>query len=515
MGDAGKPYCVFCDKLIELQKDLCIRLWTHENPYTGLAYCDDPVFVMAEIVNECDLFTKFQTLTTEPYQTELKQKLDAWLKENKIDKKAEDFDLTDYEDETLISFKIELQEKYYDIMQACMRECGVKIPITGNNWTCTPANMKTQKKTDYMDTHPYFYDWRWGEFEKHCANTAITGQKDSYLEGCAFATDADNPTFISEWDMPWPNEYRAESPIYNAAIGMLQDWSGFAIHTYSYSTRLDRMNMLGKEISAEKIGGVPYRQGIFSTWNDPAKFGLFYHAALITRRGDVSPAKNTVELKPLSRTKWDWENASKWFEKSRVVTNHSLEEIEAKLAAGEEMCPAEAKECCQKMGSCCTETDDVLSDTGEIYRNWKKNYGYVNTPMTKCAYGFLGKNGLISLDGVKMECTTDFAVLAMSSLTEEEICKSDNILLTAVGRARNTDAKFEGDLMLDYGKPPVLIEVIEAEIEIETDVTGLKVWAISAEGYYIGKVPTVYEEGKVRFTIGGEARSMYYLIVKE
>lgn len=499
LGDAGKPYCVFSDRLLELQKDLCVRLWTHQNPYTGLAYCDDPVFVMAEIVNECDLFTEFQPLTTEPYQTEFRQKLAAWLSDNGIDKKAEDFDVTDYKDETLISFKIWLQEKYYDIMQSCMRECGVKIPITGNNWTCTPANMKTQKKTDYMDTHPYFYDWRWGEFEKHCANIPITGERKSYLTQCVFATDADNPTFISEWDMPWPNEYRAESPIYNAAIGMLQDWSGFTIHTYSYSARLERMNMLGKEISAEKIGGVPYRQGIFSTWNDPAKFGLFYHAALITRRGDVSPAKNTVKLNPLSRTEWDFENAQKWFEVSRVVTDHTLEEMGS-------VC--EEKECC-------CEREDVLSDTGEIYRNWKKKYGYVNTPMTKCAYGFLGKNGRIELNGVNMECTTDFAVLAMSSLTEDEICKSNNILLTAVGRAQNTDAKFEGDLMLDYGKPPVLIEAIEAEIEIETDVTGLKVWAVSAEGYYIGKVPTVYEKGKVKFTIGGEARSMYYLIVKE
>ena len=44
------------------------------------------------------------------------------------------------------------------------------------------------------------------------------------------------------------------------------------------------MKMLGKEVSSSAIG-VPYREGIFSTWNDPAKFGLFCHAALITRRG--------------------------------------------------------------------------------------------------------------------------------------------------------------------------------------------------------------------------------------
>ena len=42
---------------------------------------------------------------------------------------------------------------------------------------------------------------------------------------------ANRPFFVSEWDMPWPNSYRAESPIYYAAVGALQNWSGFTIHT--------------------------------------------------------------------------------------------------------------------------------------------------------------------------------------------------------------------------------------------------------------------------------------------
>ena len=31
---------------------------------------------------------------------------------------------------------------------------------------------------------------------------------------------------------------------------------------------------------------VPYRSGIFDAFNDPSRFGLFYHAALMLRRGD-------------------------------------------------------------------------------------------------------------------------------------------------------------------------------------------------------------------------------------
>ena len=56
LQNAAKPYCCFNRRLIDLQKELAEELWTHENPYTGLRYCDEPAIVMVEIANECDLF---------------------------------------------------------------------------------------------------------------------------------------------------------------------------------------------------------------------------------------------------------------------------------------------------------------------------------------------------------------------------------------------------------------------------------------------------------------------------
>ncbi len=495
LKDKAKPACLFSDKLIELQKDLCRRLWTHVNPYTELAYCDDPVFVMAEIVNETDMFRKNVYPIVEPYNSEFNAKFDKWLLENNYSKKAEDFDVAALEDETVIDFLTYIQEEYYKEMYSYMHECGVKIPITGTNWKSFPANSKSQLVTDFFDAHPYYYDWKWGEFEKRCMNKSITQSEASYLSGNIAMTEKNKPTYISEWDMPWPNEYRAESPLYTAAIGMLQGWSGFAIHTYSYTAKLQNMNMLGSEIVAEKVGNTPYRQGIFSTWNDPAKFGLFYHAALITRRGDVKTSKNLMEIAPLSRGKWNGSSVVENIERTGIVSDLSFETFSEE---------AETK-----------VPDEILSDTGELYINRNKNFGYINTPKTKCAYGFLGKNGNIELSGVNINCETDFAVIAMSSLTDEDISSSSNILLTTVGRAENTDFEFKNGLMYNYGKPPVRVEVIKADIEIQTDTDGLVVWAISPEGFYIGTVSTEYEDGKLKFTVGETSQSMYYLIVKE
>ena len=80
----------------------------------------------------------------------------------------------DPDDETLIDFKIHLQEKYFIEMRNHMRKCGVKIPIAGTNWTSNPANIKTHLIMDFFDNHAYHYDWNWKEYEKHCANDSIT-----------------------------------------------------------------------------------------------------------------------------------------------------------------------------------------------------------------------------------------------------------------------------------------------------------------------------------------------------
>ena len=58
LGDAAKPYSSYNRRLIDLQKKFAYDFWNHLNPYTGLAHKDDPVFVMGEIVNESDLFSR-------------------------------------------------------------------------------------------------------------------------------------------------------------------------------------------------------------------------------------------------------------------------------------------------------------------------------------------------------------------------------------------------------------------------------------------------------------------------
>ncbi len=495
LADAAKPYSGYNRRLIELQKKLAYDIWNHYNPYTDLYYKDDPVFVMCEVVNESDLFSR--SISTEPYLSEFRELFKVWLAEKGINLDAYTCDVNGG-DESLIQFKIELQEKYYTEMTGYMKKIGVKIPLTGTNWSINKACAKTQLITDFTDSHVYYYDWRWGEFKKSCMNKAITETPDCGFGMLSTMRVADKPFFVSEWDMPWPNEYRAESPLLFAAVGSFQGWSGFTIHTYAYNARLMYMNILGKEVSSDTIGNVPYREGIFSTWNDPAKFGLFYHAALITRRGDVPVSCKLTKINTERMSGSGGAAFTASSEQNRIACSYNGEGADENTPLTD------------------IDSGEVRSDNGCLYRSWRKRYGTIDTDRTKCAYGFLGENGKIHLEGMSFECTTDFAVLALSSLTDAPLCETDNILFTAVGRAKNTDAVFEGEVMKDFGKPPILIEVIEAEISFKTSQPNLRCRSVNAEGFYVGTVPSWYDsDGMFHVKTGETMRSMYYLIAAE
>ena len=305
LHDAARPWSNCSRRLIELQKEFCFMLWNHYNPYTGLCYKDDPVFVLTEITNENHLFLNYDAsnrfwVHSAYYEGEFRSLLREWLLEKGIDYDWEHCDLF-ASDEPMLAFKMEKMEAYFREMRDHLRAIGVKIPIAGTNLSDTAALCKTHREMDFTDSHHYFYDWRWGNTERECAHRNITSVS-SVFPGLPKMRLPGKPFFISEWDMPWPNAYRAEGPIYYAAVAALQNWSGLTIHTYAYCTRLDEMKVLGRELSSP-VGGIAYREGIFSVWNDPAKFGLFYHAALMLRRSDITPATRKVAVNAVNLAK--------------------------------------------------------------------------------------------------------------------------------------------------------------------------------------------------------------------
>ena len=500
LGDAAKPYSTFNRKLIELQKKFNHDVWTHMNPYTKLAYKDDPAISLVEVTNENDLFSR--NVTVEPYRTELEALYREWASANKVKvgKEKLEFNSNDVE---MYPFYRDLSRAYYEEMIQHMRGIGVRIPIAGTNWTRNVAHLTAQLAGDFTDSHAYFYDFGlWHDGSKRFRNDAMTGSRNNMIPGLAFYRVQGKPFFVSEWDNVWPNEWRAESSVLLAAVGAMQGWGGYAIHTYRYTLDED-VDMIAKPVTADALNGVYYRGGSFDTFNDPAKFGLFYHAALIIRRGDVKAAEKTLNIVPADELRvrggQPWELSA---EKHRVETV-----LPGMTPVGDIVISSDDI----FIG---TDAREVMSDTRELYRNLEKQFGWIDSPKTKAVYGFVGKEGAIQLNNTTMEVRTDFATVAISSLDGDPITRSGNMLLTAVGRAENTSMKYneERNQVLDVGHGPIQVEVIEAVIEIETDQHDLRVISINPQGMITGYMPSEYKDGVFRFELGKEFQSMYYLI---
>lgn len=512
LADAAKPYNNYSRKLIELQKKFCYDLWNHINPHTGLSYKDEPAIVLVEVANETHMFMFRDDIPIEPYKTELIDMYIDWCAKRKIelsDKDRENIDFSSNDNE-MVEFLREIQEGYYCEMMDFMREMGVKIPITGTNWSVNAANQRAQAVTDFTDGHGYWYDWKWGEYKKIFNNTPMVSvANNSLVRDLSFCRVLGKPYIVSEWDDPWPNEWRAESPIFLAALGSFQDWGGAIIHTYSYSP-IKELKVVGKEFSSNTIGNIPYREGVFATWNDPAKFGLFYHAALLFRRKDIDTAKKIlgVEIDDMNIIPSDINDLGLITEKHKVgiMFKDKTENICDKRIKTDEKIIEE-------------DEGEVISDTEQLKRSWKKRIGIIDSKKTKVVYGFLGKAGNIKLNGLEMKVSNPFAVLAMSSLSDDAIKDSNNLLFTTIGYVQNSEMEFkhDGDYseLIKLGQLPVQIEVIEADISLKTNNADLKIWAVNSEGFYIGAIPSNYKDGILKFKVGESFNSIYYLIQAE
>ena len=518
LWDNHKQYPLFDPTMIELQKEFCTNFWNHHNPYTGLQYKDDPFFVFCDMINENCLFYKingFKYNRVAYYDNMFRAMFADWLKEQGITYDWENCDI-DATDKPVMDFKIFLMRKFARTMYDHIRSLGVKIPLCCTNWAKPSALYKAQEEMDFCDSHPYVYDWGWHEYEKMGENVSLMDKPEVAAVGSAASGRIHGKPFVlTEWDMTWPNAYRCEGPIWFPAMACFQNWSSLTIHTYSYDThRHDHHALLGKEASSATIGCVPFREGPFTCWNDPAKFGLFYHGALMVRRGDVKPANHVVGGKLDNLYAWQNKLATSVLDIHQIhgiLDTTDTSDLTDIRSMDEEFIREDPKR--------------VVSDTGEIWRDMKRKVGGIDTPMTKALFGQVGLRRAnnsrenqhleLELNGLRVDADTDIATIAISSLTKDPIEHSDNMLLSAIGRASNHGQRVDGGKLLDIGTGPIEAEVIHARIEIRTTNPNLRVWSVNSEGFYIGKLDTVYEDGWLKFHIGPNYPGLYYLIMEE
>lgn len=248
------------------------------------------------------------------------------------------------------------------------------------------------------------------------------GDVANFVARIASAQVAGKPLTITEWNVPAPIRDRFTAPVYLASIAALQQWDAPMLYAY-----------LQNPVEP------PSQPSQWSTLDDPGIMATMPAAALLYRRGDVRPAKKTYRLQLDAQAVYGADTSALSSAAIRTLYEHS------KLEIGLPDLPAldwdgvpepdETTEVVTDPGRSFLPEDatSVVSDTGELRRDFRKGIHTIDTPRSQVASGWIGGER-IELGDVVVEVQTPKATVAVSSLDGQPIASSKRLLVTAVAQ---------------------------------------------------------------------------------
>lgn len=334
LGRGAKPYAFFDRRLIILQQQYARKLLIdHVNPYTGRSYADDPTVALLELCDENGLFItarKWQEMVS-PYREDLQRRFNDWLKQRYTDtatlKEAwTDADgrqgllagesleqgtvrlfppavrpggvpsptragLTDPEEGQVGRvadrrlFFVSVQEQYFKAMRDYLRNHGVKQPVTAVTDARHLSDLRSvANRLDFVGQNFYYdhpmwakgNDWRLpGYFEN--TNPLADPRLETFVPRACSGRVYGKPLVVREWNVCWPNKFRACGLFEAAVYGALQDIDGMLLFTYDIRPGLRRLEF-------------------FDVSSDPARWGLSALCASLFLKRQVAPARRQAAI---------------------------------------------------------------------------------------------------------------------------------------------------------------------------------------------------------------------------
>jgi hypothetical protein len=479
-----------------LEKEYARNLLTHVNPYTKTEYRKEPAIAIVEILNENGIGQGYNP-PSKFYGDELDAMFNTWLKANltpgQLQKLREEAGVqgdaliprlagnaraTAPRDryETEVRFFMDLENGFYQDMKTYLRDLGVKQPLIGtadHGHSGPPWVMLTSlSKLDILDGHIY-----WNQYVGVDNVPMVNDPLHSTVVQLSRTAFAGKPYTVSETNHPFPNEYASEGIPIIAAYSGFQDWDMVIMYTFE-----------PKKDPAWK----PYVGDAFDLSLDPVRMTEMSVGALMFLRGDVKPARQTVErtysteqvldagllpggLRPGSEQPYFTPGFPLALPLEHGVRIKSLDgPPTAKLTA--------------------TEGSPIVSDTKEL--TWytteaKTGLVTVETDRTQALIGFIKANHQ-SLKNLGADITNNFATIVLSSMDDKPLARSDKMLLTAGSRVANTEQKWNdahsGLGRGGQGHSPTLIEPVAGTVTLRaiSGATAVRAAALDGSGKPIG-----------------------------
>jgi hypothetical protein len=485
-----KSLSLYDKRIIELEKEYARSLLTHVNPYTKTEYRNEPAIAIVEILNENGIGQGYNP-PTKFYADELDGFYNAWLQAKlspgELQKLREQAGVqsgariprlrgneraTAPKDryETEVRFFMDLENGFYQDMKSYLRELGVKQPLIGtadHGHSGPPwAMLNSLSKLDAVDGHIY-----WNQYVGVGDVPMVNDPEHSTVVQLSRTAFAGKPYTVSETNHPFPNEYAGEGIPIIAAYAGFQDWD--MVIQYTFEPKKDPQ-------------WKPYIGDPFDISHDPVRMTEMAAGALMFLRGDVKPARQTVE-----RT----------YSKEQVLDAGLLP---GGLRPGSEQpyftpgfplaLPLEHGVRIRSFDGPPTEkstasgANPIVSDTKELswYTSGGKNgLVTIETDRAQALIGFIKASGK-AVKNLAAEISNEFATIVATSLDGKPLARADRILLNATSRVANTGAKWNdahtGFGRGGWGQSPTLIEPVRGTVTLRGVEGGKSVSAVALDG---------------------------------
>lgn len=488
----GKTHIMLRKEARENLKAFTRNLLTHVNPYTGLAWKDDPALVFISLVNEDGLFW----IQHQPDSSALvKQKFEEFCR-------MPEGQLRPGESQNLrkLRFVAGVQRDVYRDLSQFLRDLGVRTPFTDHNNSPQMAITRIRSDYDYVDQHGYWAHPSFVGPVRWKLPIMITRKSSLSLPQDIPAMLAPGriygkPFAVTEFNYCSPNPYRAEGGVIFGAFAAFQDWDA-----------LYRFGFAGKPAQLDR----EFATDIFDGIDDPMQSLSDRIATLLFLRGDVTAARQGIAfevpdgeylLNPAGEAN-PYPDACAllgWVTGVGSVTGGDplpdgvrLSFAVNALSKPDRMAADLGKAGLMGQGVFDLSQGRFRSSTGQLELNRSEGRFRVVTPRTEAV--ILCDKGDWRGDFLRVANRGNFACVAASSLDSGPLADSGRILLFHLTDFSNTMLKYKDtskSIIESWGQLPHLARRGVATIGLRPGTGGsFQVYALDMDGRRLGEVKT-------------------------
>ena len=487
----GKGPLLFDKRLVELEKDYARQLLTHINPYTKKAYVDESGVAIVEIVNEDAIYIGWNA--NNAYDQELTDLYNAWLEKNlspeKLGKLREMAGVTNNQPVprlkgaavrnapkeryyTECNFFAELESGFFKEMSSYLKgtlkvKCPVIATADHSHSGAGYSLVADTSQLDVVDGHTYWQH----PGERNFKNASMVNDPfNSTVVELSRTAVAGKPYTVSEVNNPFPNQFGSEGIPILAAYARFLDWS--AVVWYTFEPKRDS--------NWASYVGDPFDMSL-----DPLKMPLMAAGALMFVRGDLEPAKQTVERsysrEQVMESRFLPGTERPYFTPGFPLSVPLLHGSRIRSLAGEPTAAITAD-----------PSSPYQSDTGQLV--WYTNSDQtglvtIDSPRSQGLVGFVKANNKHVLN-LSADVKNEFCVVIVNSLEPKPISSASRLLLTTCARVENTGMQWDArrTRVTEQGWSPTLIEPVTGTITLRKleRVTKVSAKALDGSGRPIG-----------------------------